>query len=591
MTAKVAGTGAKKGVGVRERSGAKGKGVQTRSVAPGAKAPVDPVTSYARAVGRGEIAACKWVKLACARHLRDLREGKKRGLRFDVSAAEWALEFFETVFQHSKGEWAGTAVHLEPWEQFIIGSVHGWMRADGTRRFREVYIEIPRKNGKSFLASGEAIVLTFFDGEAGAEGYAAATKRDQARIVWDEAKRMVKKSPFLSRRIRTLVANMHDPSTESKFEPLGADDDSMDGLNPQVVVIDELHAHKNRKVVDVLRTATGARRQPLIFKITTAGYDRRSVCWQEHEYACNVLEEIFTDDEMFGYIATIDEGDDWTQEAVWRKANPNFGVSIKPENMAAAVRRAVAIPGEQNAFLRLRLNVWTEQESRWLSLEDWNACGGAVDPYALVGRDCWLGLDLSNTIDLTAAAVVFAPDEEDVVDIVMHFWIPEESMRNRSLRDRVPYDVWVKDGFISATPGNVVDYDQVERDILEIGAMYHPKEVAIDPFNATQVSAHLIAAGLNVVDVRQGYLTLNAPTKELGRRVVSKGLRHGGNPVLTWNASNVVVQQDPSGNIKPDKGKSIERIDGVSAVVNALGRMLLGGGETSTGGMSVYVPE
>jgi phage terminase large subunit-like protein len=532
------------------------------------------VRAYAEAVVRGDIAAGQLIRHACERHLADLEAGELRGLWFDEAAAERAIQFFGWL-KHSKGEWAGQSFQLAPWQQFVVGCIFGWKRADGLRRFRNAYVEIPRKNGKSTLASGIGLYLLVADGEPGAEIYTAATKRDQARITHSEAIRMVKASPALRKRVATFKDNLNVPATNSKFEPLGADADTMDGLNVHAAIIDELHAHKTRATVDVLDTATGARRQPLIFEITTAGWDRQSVCWQHRRYSEQVLEGIVEDDTWFAFVATIDKEDDWTDPAVWAKANPNWDVSVKPDDLARKAERAKNVPAEQNAFKRLHLNVWTEQAERWLDLAKWDECDGAVELERLQGRRCYAGLDLSSTLDVTALLLLFPDDEEPPgYDVLAFFWIPEESVIERTRKASVPYQTWVGQGLMEATPGNVIDYAWIEARILELGSLYEIVEVGFDPWSATQTSIHLQDEGVDVVPVRQGFATMSEPTKELLNLVLAKRIRHGGNPVLRWMASNMVVKLDPAGNLKPDKSKSTEKIDGIVALITALDRAI-----------------
>ncbi len=535
------------------------------------------VHEYAEAVVSGEILAGELIRQACARHLRDLEAGAGRGLYFDEDAAQHAIEFFGWL-KHSKGEWAGESFRLEPWQQFIVGSIFGWKRADGLRRFRNAYVEIPRKNGKSTLASGVGLYLLVADGEPGAEVYTAATKRDQARITHGEATRMVKASPALRKRVRVFKDNLNVPATNSKYEPLGADADTMDGLNLHGALIDELHAHKTRGVVDVLDTATGARRQALIFEITTAGWDRLSVCWQHHRYSEQVLQAIVEDDTWFAFVASIDKEDDWTDPTVWAKANPNWGVSVKPDDLARKAERAKSIPAEQNAFKRLHLNVWTEQADRWMDVAKWDECDGEVDREKLAGRRCYVAVDLSSTSDITAAVALFPDDEEPVgYDILPFFWVPEETVIERTRSGNVPYLTWAEQGFIETTEGNVIDYRAIEARIGELAEEFTIAELGYDPWSATQISIHLQEEGLNVVPVRQGFQTMSEPTKELMSLVLAGRIRHGGNPVLRWMASNMVVKQDPAGNLKPDKSKSTEKIDGVVALIMALDRAIRNG--------------
>ena len=528
------------------------------------------VTAYAEAVLAGRIVAGRLVRLACERHLRDLKTGKERGLYFDAAEAEHVIGFF-ALLKHSKGEWAGQPFILEPWEAFIVGCLFGWKRADGSRRFRTVYVSVARKNGKSTLTAGIGLYLAFFDDEPGAEVYAAATKRDQAKIVWSEASRMVKATSAMKRRITAFVGNLHVEATAQKFEPLGADADNMDGLNIHCAIIDELHAHKTRHMLDVLTTATGARRQPVIFVITTAGFDRNSVCWEQHDYSVKVLEEILPDDTFFCFVAGIDEGDDWRDEAVWPKANPNLNVSVKAEDLQAKCQRAQEVPGQQNAFRRLHLNEWTEQSERWLDMAVWDENGAPFDPSLLEGKGCYAGLDLSSTKDITALELWF-PEESKVLS---YFWVPAEGVRQRADRDRVPYDVWVREQYIEATPGNVVDYDIIRVRVNELRQLYNIREIAIDRWNSTQLQTQLIGDGFTVVPFGQGFASMTAPTKEIERLVLERKLGHGGNPVLRWMASNVAVTQDAAGNLKIDKEKSSEKVDGMVALAMAIGRAMV----------------
>ncbi len=554
-------------------------------------APADPVTAYALAVTAGEIVAGKLVRMACERHLRDLEDGPARGLVFDVSAAMASIRFFG-LLPHIKGEWAkshGVAAAtgagrlvLRGWQEFIVGSLFGWKwAATGLRRFRTAYIEVARKNGKSTTAAGVGLYTAFFDSEPGAEVYAAATTRKQARIVWEDAYAMVSRTPALRQRITPLAHNLHSTATASKFEPVSSEAGLLDGLNIHAAIVDELHAHPNRNLVDVLTTATGARRQPLMFFVTTAGHNRLSVCWQHREYSVRVMEGQVEDDTWFAFVATIDEGDDWRDPAVWPKANPNLGVSVKLDDLMAKCKRAQEIPGEQNAFRQLHCNEWTEQSSRWIDMDIYSENDAhPVDPGDYAGRSCFGGTDLSTTTDLTAVVLLFPCAEvEGAVDVLARFWVPEEAIRRRSERDRAPYDVWARDGWLSATPGNVVDYTWLRRDISTLADLYDMQEMAYDPWNATGLVTQLQQDGMTLIPIRQGFGSLSAPSKALETLIAGRKFHHGGNPVLRWMFANVSVTRDPSGNIKPDKTAARERIDGVAATVTALARMIVADGD------------
>lgn len=540
---------------------------------------------YIDAVSSGEIVACHWVKQAVRRHKDDLQRAVKRGFYFDEKAAEEALQFFGYL-HHSKGEWAGQAFVLSPWQQFIVYTLYGWKRKkDGLRRFTHAYIEVPRKNGKSTMAAGVGLFMLDGDGEPGAEVYSVATTRDQAKIVHSEATRMVRSSEEIREFVQVYRDNLHVVDTSSKFEPLSADYNTMDGLNPHCAVVDELHAHKTRDVLDLLDTATGARRQPLLFMITTAGVRLASVGREMHDHAEKVLDGIIRADSFFGIIFTIDEGDDWEKESTWYKANPNLGLSVKIEDLRRKTETAKSIPSALNAFLRLNLNIWTQAESAWITPKAWNASAGEVNLEELRGRKCYGAFDLSTTTDISALALSF-PMEDGSIKNLYHFWIPRDRIEDRVRRDRVPYDVWVRQGYIAATDGNVIDYDFIEYKILEFAETYDIQEMAFDPFNATEIVNHLIGEGLEMVQFRQGFLSMSPPTKRLEIMVAEKRYHHGGNPVMNWMISNVAIQQDPAGNVKIAKDKSREKVDGPVAAVMALGRIISQGTETPT--ESVY---
>ncbi len=529
---------------------------------------------YVEDVLSGRQVACKWVRLACERHRRDLETGGERGLWFDETAGQMVIAFF-SLLKHSKGEWAGRPVILEPWQQFIMWSLFGWKRDDGNRRFRTSILEVARKNGKTTMAAGVGLYLLVADGEPGAEVYSAATKRDQARLSHSEATRMAKSSPGIKREVRIFKDNIHIPDTASKFEPLGADTDGMDGLNLHGALVDELHAHKSRKMWDLLETATGARRQPMMFGISTSGFDRQSLFFTQNEYTKKVLQQVVEDDSWFGVIYTIDEGDDWEDDTVWVKANPNLGICKKWDDMRRAALRAKEMPTALNAFKRLHLDIWTHAETKWVNLEHWQACGTAVDELGLRGRTCYGGLDLSSTTDLTSFVLVFPPPAEgDDYQVLCRFFIPADSMVERVRRDRVPYDVWVRQGFVTATPGNVVDYDFILHQVSEDRETFDLQQIAFDRWGAAHIQSQLMKMGGDefMVAFGQGFASMSAPMKELEKMVLGHTLAHGNNPVLTWMADNLVAREDPTGNIKPDKEKSTERIDGMVALIMGLDR-------------------
>lgn len=526
----------------------------------------------------GDVVACKWVKLFCERHVKDLKTAKKRGVYFDEGEAERVLRFFDFL-RHSKGEWGGQPFILSPWQQAYLWVLFGWRKmATGTRRFRISYLEVARKAGKSSLAAGIALYLLDADREPGAEVYSAATKRDQAKIVHGEACRMVRSSPMLKKFITVRSDNMFVLDTNSKFEPLSSDYNSLDGLNIHGAIIDEVHAHKTRDLWDILETATGARRQPLMFAITTAGVSRYGICRELHDYLEKVLDGTIEDDSFCGVIFTLDDGDDYLDESVWIKANPNLGISVKLDDMRDKVRKAKEAPAALNAFLRLHMNQWTQAETRWIDPDAWARCAGQTPIEELRGLPCYGGLDLSSTTDISAFVLKFPTTG----DVLSYFWIPEDEMEKRERRDRVPFSSWVRHGYIEATPGNVIDYEYIKQRLKLLAAEFKGmREIGYDPWNATQIAIQLEEDGFPVVPVRQGYQTLSPAAKELEREILSGELKHGGNPVLGWMASNVVISVDPAENIKPDKAKSTERIDGIVALCVAISRQIQGDDDTN----------
>jgi phage terminase large subunit-like protein len=531
------------------------------------------VTRYAEDVVAGRVLAGPFVRLACARHLRDLKAGRKRGLTFDAALAARAVSFFPDVLRLFEGQHAGQPFTLQPWQQFIVGALFGWKRADGSRRFRNAYIESAKGSGKSPLAAGLAIYMLTADGEASAEVYAAAVTRDQAGIMFRDADRMVAASPGLKRRIQQSVHNLAHASSGSFLRPVSSEARSLDGKRVHAAFIDEIHEHRDSLVVDKMRAGTKGRRQALIFEITNSGYDRHSVCFQHHEYSRKVVEGVIEDDAWFAYVCSLDEGDEWTDEAVWLKANPNLGVSIPLDYLREQVREAVGMPAKQNIVKRLNLCIWTEQADRWLDVALWDAMDAPVDETLLLGRRCFGGLDLSSTTDLTALALLFPPlEDEDLWTLLMRYWIPADNLMRRVQKDGVPYNVWRDQGLIRTTEGNVVDKDFIEAEVIALAGKYQLAELAFDRMFADQLVTHLMGEGLTMVPFGQGFYSMAAPTKEFERLVMGGRFAHGGHPVLRWNIANVAVRTDPAGNLKPDKEKSTERIDGVVAAIMALGR-------------------
>jgi len=496
---------------------------------------------------------------------------------YSKEKADAAIKFISAL-KFTKGEWAGRPFILQPWQKKFIRKLFGYVNKDGTRRYRTAYLEIPRKNGKSELAAAIALYLLFADGEPGAEIYSAAADREQASLVFNAAATMVRKSKWLSgiSRIVDSQKRIVFYKKNSFYRAISSEAYSKHGFNAHAVVYDELHVAPNRDLWDTLQTSMGARRQPLMLAITTAGYDRNSICWEVHEYARQVRDGVIKDPSFLPVIYSADPEDDWTDEKVWAKANPNLGVTIKLDFLRQECQRAKEIPAYQNTFRRLYLNQWTQQDTRWIDMEAWRECGGKVDYEELANLRCWAGVDLSTTTDISSCALVFEPDSDGVVHVLSYNWVPRENIAARVRRDRVPYDLWAQQGHITATEGNVIDYDYIRIAITDEIKRRFPllQVVGYDPWNATKWAIDLESEGVPVMEVRQGFKTMSPACKELERLIIGRKLRHNNNPVLTWAMDNLVVAQDPAGNIKPAKDKSTERIDPAVAVIIAISTML-----------------
>lgn len=487
---------------------------------------------------------------------------------------ERAIRFIEKL-KHTKGQWAGVPFVLPDWQKDIIRDIFGTIKKDGSRQYRTAYIEIPRKNGKSELGAAIALYLLFGDGEKGAEIYSAAADRDQAAIVFHVAAQMIRQEPSLGKRCKIVDSTKRIvvPGNASYYRAISAEAATKHGYNASGIIFDELHAQPNRELWDVLTTSGGTRRQPLVVAITTAGFDRNSICWEQHEYAENVKKGIVTDPTFYPIIYSASEDSDWTDEKVWRACNPALGDFRDLDEMRSLCEKAKQTPALQNTFRRLYLCQWTQQETRWMPIESWDATAGEVVADDLAGETCYAGLDLASTNDI-AALVLVSPDGEGCYDVLPFFFIPEDNIRERCQRDRVPYDVWISEGYIEATPGNIIDDRYIKNRIKELGKKYDIREIAYDRWGAAQIVPEMTDEGFTMIPMGQGFGSMAAPTSELMKLVLARRVRHGGNPVLRWMANNMVVRQDPAGNLKPDKGKSMEKIDGMVALVMGLDRAL-----------------
>ena len=507
---------------------------------------------------------------------------------YDKAAADYAVAFIEQL-SHTKGIWAGKPFKLICWQEQIIRDLFGILKPNGYRQFNSAYVEIPKKQGKSELAAAVALLLTCGDGEERAEVYGCASDRQQASIVFDVAADMIRMCPALNRRCKILTATkriVYLP-TNSFYQVLSAEAYSKHGFNIHGVVYDELHSAPDRKLFDVMTKGSGdARMQPLFFFITTAGTDTNSICYEQHQKAKDIIAGRKIDPTFYPVIYGAEESDDWTSEEVWKKANPSLDITVGIDKVRAACESAKQNPAEENAFRQLRLNQWVKQAVRWMPMDKWDACGEPFNAEMLEGRVCYGGLDLSSTTDLTAFCLVFPPEDEDEPYYVLpYYWVPEETLDLRVKRDHVPYDLWEKQGYIKTTEGNVIHYSYIEKFIEELGERFNIREIAYDRWGATQISQDLESTGFTVVPMGQGFASMSPPTKELMNLTLQRKVAHGGHPVLRWNMDNICIRTDPAGNIKADKSKSTEKIDGAIAMIMALDRAIRCGNDTSE---SVY---
>jgi phage terminase large subunit-like protein len=509
---------------------------------------------------------------------------------FNDKKAQVAINFFEHMLTHTKGIWAKKLFELIPWQKPIISDLFGSVRSNGLRQYTTAYIEVPKKNGKSELAAGIALVGLLLDEEPGAEVYFAAASRDQASIGFKVAARMVRNSPRLNDLCRIIDSTKTiylKGDSDCFMRAISADAGTQDGINPHIAVFDELHRQRNSDLWDVLKFGMATRAQPLLVALTTAGITGDSpICEQQHDYARSVKEKIFSDPSYYPVIYGLDEKEDWTAEggpatkkkpaSGWFKANPSLGYHLSIDKVREEFLQAKNNPSQQNSFRRLRLNQWVGQETRYLPMSDWRECAAPFNPERFIGRPCFGGLDLSATQDITAFVLTF--EEDGDIYWIPHFWIPEHELVQRAKKDRVPYDFWVAQGLIHTTPGNQIDQEFVRAMIRDLAKLYDIREVGYDRWLATKIITDLDSDGLKMVPIGQGYQSMSAPTKELLRLTLAHKIRHNGNPVLNWMADNFSVKQDAAENVKPskpDRRKTTKRIDGMQAGIDALARMIV----------------
>lgn len=501
---------------------------------------------------------------------------------YDRAKADRAVKFIENL-RHTKGKWAGTRFWLLPWQEQLIRDIFGVVKPDGKRQFRTAFVEIPKKNGKSELAAAVALYLLYADNEPSAEVYGAAADRQQASIVFDVANQMVQMTPALMKRSKIMGATKRivNYSNAGFYQVLSAEVGTKHGLNVSGLVFDELHAQPTPHLYNVLTKGSGdAREQPLFFLITTAGTDRNSICYAIHTKAKDILENRRVDASFYPVIYGIEDDDDWSDEENWRKANPSLGYTIPIERVRDAYREASQNPAEENVFRQLRLCQWVTSTVRWIPEHIYEQGNRPIDLESLKGRDCYGGLDLSSSGDITAFVLMFPPrTETEPYYMLPFFWVPEDTIPLRVKRASVPYDVWVRQGDLMSTEGNVIHYGFIEKVIEQLGELYHIREIAFDRWGAVQMVQNLEGAGFTVVPIGQGYRDMSPPTKAFYELLMKGEIIHGGNPVMRWMAGNVVVETDPAGNIKPTKAKSAEKIDGIVAAIMALDRCIRNAGQ------------
>lgn len=496
---------------------------------------------------------------------------------YDEAMADRAVRFIENLC-HTKGKWAGKRFWLLPWQEQIVRDVFGIVTEDGTRQFRTAFIEIPKKNGKSELAAAFALYLLYADNEPSAEVYGAAADRQQASIVYEVAKQMVEMSPALLKRSKIMAATKRivNYSNAGIYQVLSADVGNKHGFSVSGLVFDEIHNQPNRKLYDVLtKGSSDARANPLHCIITTAGTDRNSICYELHTKAVDILKGRRVDPTFYPVVYSLEDDMDWEDEENWYKVNPSLGYTITIDRMRDAFREAKQNPADEITFRWLRLNQWVSSTTAWIPDQIFMQGAEEIDMEALEGRECYGGLDLSSTEDITAFALMFPPRTEDEKYIVLPFyWIPEDTIPKRVRQASVPYDIWERKGLINTTEGNVIHYSFIEHFIEELGKHYHIKDIAFDRWGALQMTQNLEGMGYTVVPFGQGFHDMSPPSKEFYKLMMEGKLVHGGDPVLRWMAGNVVIESDAAGNIKPNKHKSKEKIDGIVAAIMALDRCI-----------------
>lgn len=528
----------------------------------------DKFHNYIKAVESGEWVAGRYQQLAVKRHLNDL---KRKDIEFDINEGErWCKFYF--MLRLSIGKKAGIRFILEDWQTFLIICIYGWKK-NGVRRFRNVYIEIARKNGKSTLVSGMALGALTIDKESAPQVYSAATKSDQARIIFDEAKRMIKQCKPLSEKLITFRDAVVNESNSGSFKPLASDAKTLDGLNVHFAAIDEIHAHKTSEVIDLLDTAKGSRSQPLIVEITTAGSSRNTICFKHHEFTKKILDGVLINDSWFGVIYSIDENDDWKDANVWQKANPNLGVSFERDELQKQYEKAVQMPSFLNTFLRLHMNQWTGSITRWISDELWMSAHEEYNEDDLRGLECVAACDLASVGDTNSISVVFRCEDKKIRTL-NYFFIPEETKNKKYELDSIDFPEWVRNGDVIQFNTRSRDEEMIIMKLQEISQKFKLKMIVFDRWQSETIVSKLESVGVECMGFGQGYKDMDFPTKKLEELLINEELKHNGNACMRWQVSNIMISRDPADNIKIDKSKSSEKVDGPVSLVMALAGLL-----------------
>lgn len=545
--------------------------------------PVDKTYEvYCQDILSGKIKACRQVIQAVQRHVDDLGKiGPDYPYHFDKQAADFAIDFF-AFCHHSKGEWAGKKIILEPWQQFIVAAVFGWKKKSGFRRFQTAYVQVARKNGKSTMLAGLGLLGLFLDGENGSEIYSAAVDKDQAKIIWEEARRMVQQSPDFKKDLELFQNTIVHNDSFSKFVPLSSDLNSKDGLNVHFGLVDEYHKHRNDEMYNLLRSGMSARRQPILWIITTAGHDTACACKREAEKVERILNGIEVQDDYFGIIYTLDKEDDWTDPDNWIKANPNLGISKQFDVMLSQCKDARTRAEKEQEFKVKNLNIWVETYTSWIGFDAWKLCGKkALNFNDYIGRKCFTAFDLSTTNDLAGFCHIF-PEDDGTFSAFWRYFCPADTVQDRKLKEGLPYDIWVRDGYITATPGNVIDYDEIEKAFLLDAEIIEVIELPHDPWNGIGLINHLSGRNFNCVKFPQNIGFISPAVKATEKIIYEGKLNHGNNPVSDYMITCCETWRDANDNVKlvkPDRSKSNKRIDGIIMLIMALHRAALAMGQ------------